>query len=74
MENTRGLLDHFENSPTEFMVVSETGESTFIYGKNLGTHLRTKLRLMEKYRHRQPRIDRNILWRPAAGVPWPEGF
>ena len=74
MENTRGLLDHFENSPTEFMVVSETGESTFIYGKNLGTHLRTKLRLMEKYRHRKPRIDRDILWRPAAGVPWPEGF
>jgi hypothetical protein len=74
MENTRGLLDHFENSPTEFMVVSETGESTFIYGKNLGEHLRTKLRLMEKYRHRKPRIDRNILWRPAVGVPWPEGL
>ncbi len=72
--NTRGLLEHFEHSPTEFMVVSETGESTFIYGKNLGEHLRTKLRLMEKYRHRKPRIDRDILWRPAPNLPWPEGL
>lgn len=74
LENTHGLLEHFENSPTEFMVVSETGESTFIYGKNLGEHLRTKLRLMEKYRHRKPRIDRDILWRPAPNLPWPEGL
>ncbi len=74
LANTRGLLEHFEHSPTEFMVVSETGESTFIYGKNLGEHLRTKLRLMEKYRHRKPRIDRDILWRPAPNLPWPEGL
>jgi hypothetical protein len=36
--------------------------------------LRTKIRLMEKYRHRKPRIDRDILWRPAIGQPWPEGM
>jgi hypothetical protein len=74
IENARGLLEHFEHSPTEFMVVSETGESTFIYGKNLGEHLRTKIRLMEKYRRRKPRIDRDILWRPAPNLPWPEGL
>lgn len=74
LENARGFLDHFENSPTEFMVVSETGENTFIYGKNLGEHVRKKIRLMEKYRHRKPSIDQHILWRPAAGQPWPEGF
>ena len=56
------------------MVVSDTGENTFIYGKNLGEHVRHKIRLMEKYRHKKPRIDRNILWRAPAGQPWPEGF
>ena len=74
LENARGFLDHFENSPTEFMVVSEAGENTFIYGKNLGDHVRNKIRLMEKYRHRKPSIDQHILWRPAEGQPWPEGF
>ena len=56
------------------MVVSATGENTFIYGKNLGDHVRAKIRLMEKYRHKKPRIDKCILWRPASGQPWPEGF
>ncbi|MBS0633463.1 MAG: hypothetical protein JSS11_16255 [Verrucomicrobia bacterium] len=74
LENARGFLDHFENSPTEFMVVSDTGENTFIYGKNLGEHVRAKIRLMEKYRHKKPRIDKDILWRPAVGQPWPEGM
>jgi hypothetical protein len=74
LENARGFLDHFENSPTEFMVVSETGENTFIYGKNLGEHLRAKIRLMESYRHHKPRIDREILWRAPVGQPWPEEF
>jgi hypothetical protein len=72
--NARGFLEHFENSPTEFMVVSDTGENTFIYGKNLGDHVRAKIRLMEKYRHKKPRIDRDILWRAPTGQPWPEGF
>jgi len=74
LENAKGFLDHFENSPTEFMVVSETGENTFIYGKNLGDHVRNKIRLMEKYRHRKPSLDQHILWRPAPDQPWPEGF
>ena len=50
------------------------GENTFIYGKNLGEHVRTKIKLMEQYRHHKPRIDKDILWRPAVGQPWPEGF
>ncbi|QYM78689.1 hypothetical protein K0B96_15510 [Horticoccus luteus] len=74
IDNARGLLDHFEHSPTEFMVVSATGENTFIYGKNFGEHLRAKIRLMEKYRHKKPRIDKDILWRAPTGQPWPEGF
>ena len=52
----------------------DVAENTFIYGKNLGDHLRAKIRLMEKYRHKKPRIDPDILWRAPAGQPWPEGF
>jgi hypothetical protein len=63
-----------ETTTTEFMVVSSVAENTFFYGENLADHLRTKIRLTEKYRHHQPRIDRHIMWRPAPGTVWPEGW
>jgi hypothetical protein len=56
------------------MVVSAVAENTFFYGENLIDHLRTKLRLTEKYRHHPPRIDRGIFWRPVPGTAWPEGW
>jgi hypothetical protein len=74
LTNTRALLELIESSPTEFMAVSYVAESTFFYGENIAEHLRTKLRLTEKYRHRAPRIDRHIMWRPAPGTVWPEGW
>jgi len=74
LANTRGLLELMETTTTEFMVVSSVAENTFFYGENLADHLRTKIRLTEKYRHHQPRIDRHIMWRPAPGTVWPEGW
>jgi hypothetical protein len=74
LANTRGLLELLETSPTEVMVVSGVAESTFFYGENFAEHLRTKLRLTEQYRHHPPRIDRDILWRPAPGTHWPPGW
>jgi hypothetical protein len=49
-------------------------ENTFFYGENLVEHLRTKIRLTEKYRHHKPRIDRDIFWRPIPGTTWPAGW
>jgi hypothetical protein len=63
-----------ETTSTEFMVVSEIADNTFFYGENLVELLRMKVRLMEKYRHTRPRIDRDIYWRPAPGTTWPEGW
>jgi hypothetical protein len=63
VENTRSLLDLWETSDIEFMLVSDVGETSFVYGDNLGELLRTKLRLTERYRHNAPRIDRDIIWR-----------
>lgn len=63
LENTRELLDLWENSPTEFMLVSDVGETSSIFGENFGDLLRRKIELTEQYADRPPRIDRDILWR-----------
>ncbi len=63
LQNTKDLLDLWETSKVHFMVVSQTGETSFIYGENLGELLRRKIALVEQYRHVEPRIDMNILWK-----------
>jgi hypothetical protein len=63
MENTRALLDLWENSQTEFMMVSSQGQTAYIYGENLGDDLKRKLELTEKYRHVEPYIAKDIMWR-----------
>ena len=74
LANIRGLIALLETSPHEVLVLSGVGESTFLYGENLVEHLKTKLRLTERYRHTKPRIDKNIYWRPIPGSTWPEGW
>ncbi len=63
LANTRDLLYLWENSETEVILVSDVGETSFIYGENLGDLLRRKLELSEAYRHVEPYIDRDIIWR-----------
>ena len=63
LENTRALLDLWETSSTEFIVVSDVGETSFVYGENIGDHLRRKIDLTERYRDCEPRIDADIMWR-----------
>lgn len=64
--NTREWLALWEEAEVEFMAVSRTRETTFIYDRNFGAHLRRKLALMEDYGGREPRIDREIMWRVAG--------
>ncbi len=63
IENTRALLDLWQQDGREFMLVSGAGETSFIYGENFGEHLARKIELTETYRHHPPRIDRDIIWR-----------
>ena len=63
LANTRALLELWETSETEFIVVSEVSETSFVYGENLGDHLRRKLDLTERYRDAEPHISTDILWR-----------
>jgi hypothetical protein len=62
LENTRQLLDLWETSTTEFMLVSDVGETSFIYGENFGDQLRRKLSLTEQYRHAEPHINEDLMW------------
>lgn len=70
--NTENLLTLLEADRTEFMVLSGIANNTFCYGEDLPELLRNKIRLMKKYRHRKPRIDKDILWRPIPGATWPK--
>lgn len=63
LENARQLLELWRRSPVQFMVVSEAGESAYLYGENFGELVERKIELMQRYRHVEPRIDRDILWR-----------
>ncbi len=63
IENTKSLLALWKKHRTEFMAVSSGKETTFIYDRNFGRHLARKIRLMEKYGRRTPRIDENLMWR-----------
>ncbi|WP_438479789.1 hypothetical protein [Oleiharenicola lentus] len=74
LTNTRGLIELLETTKSEVLVLSGIGETTFLYGENLVDHLKTKLRLTEKYRHHKPRIDADIYWRAIPGTEWPKGW
>ncbi len=74
LANIRGLIELLETTTSEVLVLSGVAENTFFYGENLVEHLKTKLRLTEKYRHNKPRIDKDIFWRPIPGANWPEGW
>jgi len=63
IENTRALHDLWKRSPIDFMAVSEDEETTFIYDERFGRHLKAKIRLMERYGDREPRIDEDLMWR-----------
>ena len=63
VENTRRLLALWEEGGTETFLVSDVGETSFVYGDNIGDLLRRKLDLTERYRDRTPAIDSGIVWR-----------
>lgn len=63
IENTKELLTVWETSTTRWMIVSEVGETTFIYYKNFGEHLKRKLVLMPGHQDDEPRVDPYFQWR-----------
>ncbi|MEO6876040.1 MAG: hypothetical protein ABI222_14575 [Opitutaceae bacterium] len=72
LANTENLIALLESGRTEVLVTSGVGNNTFFYGEDLPQLLHEKIRLMKKYRHKKPRIDKTILWRPVPGGQWPK--
>jgi hypothetical protein len=63
IQNTRDLLNLWEDSDIEWMIVSGGEETPFIYGANFPELLREKIRLMEKYRDLEPFFDPEYMFR-----------
>ncbi len=63
IQNAKDLLELWESSNVNFMVVSKSGETSYIYGENMGALVKRKIELMEKYRHVEPGIDDTIMWK-----------
>lgn len=63
LENTRTLHTLLTTTDTEVILLSDVGETSFVYGENIVENLLRKIELTEKYRDCEPYIDRDILWR-----------
>ncbi len=63
IENTKELLKLWETSKTNWMILSDVGETTFIYYKNFGEQLKRKIALMKKHENDEPYVDPDFQWR-----------
>lgn len=63
IENCLSLIDLWDQSAIEWMIVSGQGETPFIYGDNFPDLLQKKIVLMEKYRDFEPFIDPEYMYR-----------
>ncbi len=66
--NTEDLLALWESTGARWMILSEVGETPFIYGKNFGELLKRKIALMRGRENDLPRVDPDFTWR-VPGLP-----
>jgi hypothetical protein len=67
--NARNLLELWETSRTNWMIVSDVAETTFIYYyKNFADLVRKKILLMEGHENDEPYVDPEFQWR-VPGLP-----
>ncbi len=69
IQNTRDLLELWENSSTDFMPISTMGETMLIYGENFGELLNKKIELMTGHENDEPYIDPDFMWRMPDEFP-----
>ncbi len=63
IDNTKELLALWEGSRINWMIVSDVGETTFIFYKNFGEQLKRKIALMKGHENDEPYVDPNFQWR-----------
>jgi len=69
LENAQNLLRLWETTSTEFMLISEVGETNFIYGENFGAKVKRKIELMQGHENDEPFIDPDFMWRVPGYEP-----
>jgi hypothetical protein len=69
IENTRELLQLWETSDVDFMVVSGYAETPLIHGENFGELLKKRIELMTGRENDEPYIDPDYMWR-MSGPEW----
>jgi hypothetical protein len=63
IENAKDLLDLWETSTTNWMIISGVGETTFIYYENFGELVKRKIQLMRGRENDEPYVDPDFQWR-----------
>ncbi len=63
IENSRCLIEIWEKAPIDWMIVSKNEETPFIYGENFPDLMKKRIKLMHKYRNREPFIDQKFMFR-----------
>ena len=66
IDNTRELLDLWENSASNWMIVSSENETTFVYSRNFGELLKKKIALMTGRQDDEPYVDPDFQWRLSS--------
>lgn len=70
IDNAKELLNLWETSRTNWMIVSDVGETTFIYYKNFGELVKRKIALMQGHENDEPYVDPDFQWRvPGLTAP-----
>jgi hypothetical protein len=63
IQNAQELLALWSAASSEFMMISDIGETTFIYGENFGQKVQRKIELMQGRENDEPFIDPDFMWR-----------
>ena len=72
IENSKDLLNLWQNSKVDFMPISDLTETMYTYGDNFGELLQKRIELMEKHKNDTPYVNPNFMWRMPKGFDVPE--
>ena len=67
--NTKELIRLWETSRTNWMMVSDVGETTFVYYRNMGELMKKKVALMQGHENDEPYVDPDFQWRVPGFAP-----
>ena len=69
IDNTKDLIRLWETARTNWMMVSDVGETTFVYYKNMGELMKKKIALMQGHENDEPYVDPDFQWRVPGFTP-----